>query len=162
MRTYFSALLLFSFVGLPATAQETVYLIRHAEKELSGSDPALTPAGRQRAADWADMLRNVGLDKIFTSDALRTRETGGIIATALDLPRSALPRRDIVGLIDTLEFDHAEDTILVVGHAETIPGILESLGASESLSIEKDEFDNLFILVRPASAESALIHLRMP
>ncbi|NNK77806.1 MAG: histidine phosphatase family protein [Litoreibacter sp.] len=108
------------------------------------------------------MLQDVGLDAIITSDALRTQETGGIIAEALDLQTSALPRGDVAGLVDTLEFDHEEDTVLLVAHAETIPRILEYLGVFEDITIDQGEFTNLFVVIGPSSDDPAYIHLLMP
>ena len=132
------------------------------EKELSGDDPALTAEGRKRAADWATMLGKVGVDAVFTSDALRTKETGSIIAAELDLEANALPTNDTAGLVDTLEFDHEGETVLVVAHAETIPSILGLLGVRESITIDQSDFDNLFIVQRPSSEEQVFIHLTMP
>lgn len=162
MRILCAGLILSLATGFTAAAQEAVYLIRHGEKEISGTDPALTPEGRQRAADWAVMLGNIGLDTIFTSDALRTQETGGIIADALDLETSALSRGDIAGLVDTLEFDHDEDTVLVVAHAETIPLILKYFGVLEDVAIDQSEFANLYVVLEPSSDNPTYIHLLMP
>jgi broad specificity phosphatase PhoE len=162
MQTYIFSLFLLLATGSHAIAQDAVYLIRHGEKELSGGDPALTPEGRKRAADWAEMLGNVGVDAVLTTDALRTKETGGIIAAELDLEANALPTNNVAGLVDTLEFDHEGETVLVVAHAETIPRILELLGVLESITVEQSEFDNLFIVQRPSSEEPVFIHLIMP
>lgn len=162
MRAIVLSLLLLVSTGLPAGAQHAVYLIRHAEKALTGTDPALTPEGRQRAADWAEMMRHAGLDAIITSEAMRTRETGAIIGAALGLPQTALPGADITGLVSVLEFDHAAETVLVVGHSNTIPLILDRLGAPNDITIEEDDFANLYVLTRPLSDDPVLIRLRMP
>ncbi|UWQ14779.1 histidine phosphatase family protein [Aliiroseovarius sp. M344] len=162
MRMFYAGLLLFFSTGSPAEAQDAVYLIRHGEKELSGADPALTPEGRKRAAAWAVLLRNVGLDVIITSDALRTQQTGGIIADALSLQTSALPKGDVAGLVDTLEFGHSEGTALIVAHAETIPRILEHLGVFEAVTIKQTEFANLYVVLEPTSDDPKFIHLLMP
>lgn len=162
MQVHILSLLMLLVTGSYVGAQDAVYLIRHGEKELSGDDPALTAEGRKRAVDWAEMLGNVGVGAVLTSDALRTKETGGIIANELDLEANALPTNDVAGLVDTLEFDHEGETVLVVAHAETIPRILELLGVLESISIEQSEFDNLFIVQRPSSEEPVFIHLIMP
>lgn len=162
MRFLCAVLILNLATGFSAAAQEAVYLIRHGEKELSGTDPVLTPEGRQRAADWAEMLRNVGLDAIITSDALRTQETGGIIANALGLEINALPKGDVAGLVDSLEFDHEEETVLIVAHAETIPQILEYMGVLEDVAIDQSEFGNLYVVLRSSSDSPTYIHLLMP
>ncbi|RYH09601.1 histidine phosphatase family protein [Tropicimonas sp. IMCC6043] len=162
MREFCIGLWLLVATSVPAAAQDAVYLIRHCEKELSEDDPALTPEGRQRAANWAEMLQHVGLDAVITSNALRTRETGGIIADALGLDVTALPGGDTAGLLDVLEFDHEEDSVLIVAHAETIPGILESLGVMEDVTIDQSEFDNLFAVLGPSSDAPAYVRLLMP
>lgn len=162
MRVFSIGLLLFVATSFSAAAQDAVFLIRHCEKELSGADPALTTEGRQRAADWAEMLQHAGLDAIITSDALRTQETGGIIADALGLQANALPRADTAGLVDVLEFEHEEDTVLIVAHAETIPGILKSLGVLEDVTIDQGEFANLFAVLGPSSEAPVYVHLLMP
>jgi phosphohistidine phosphatase SixA len=149
-------------VGLPATAQEAVYLIRHAEQELSGNDPSITEAGKARAASWAKMLQYVGLDVIYTSDAKRTQQTGRIIADRLGLSLNSMNRAETVGLTDKLSFDHEEDTVLIVGHAETIPGILQNLGVSGNIEVSQSDFANLFMLFHPGADEVRLIRLRMP
>ena len=97
---------------------------------MEGADPDITEAGRDRAAAWARLLSDAGLDLVITSDAKRTRETGGIIAEHLGLPTDSLPAADVAGLVDMLEFDHAEDRVLIVGHTETIPGMLELLAGA--------------------------------
>ena len=148
--------------GFATKAQEAVYIIRHAVKELTGNDPAITDEGKARASAWAEMLEHVGLDVVFTSDAKRTHQTGAIIAETLGLPLNSVSRSDTAGLIDALSFDHEEDTVLVVGHAETIPSILESLGAFEEIEVSQADFANLFILFQPEVDDPRLIRLRMP
>lgn len=162
MRMFCAGLLLIFSTGYSAAAQDAVYLIRHAEKELSGPDPALTPEGRKRAEDWAVMLGDVGLDAIITSDAIRTQETGEIIAEAIGLQASALPKSDVAGLVDALEFDHDQDTVLIVAHAETIPRILENLGVVTDVTVDQSEFANLYVVLRPSSENPTYIHFLMP
>ena len=162
MRMFCAGLLLIVSTGFSAAAQDAVYLIRHAEKELSGPDPALTPEGRQRAEDWAVMLGHVGLDTVITSDAIRTQETGAIIAEAIGIRSSALPKSDVAGLVDALEFDHDEETVLIVAHAETIPRILENLGVLADVTVDQSEFANLYVVLGASSDNLMYIHLLMP
>ena len=49
-------------------AQEAVFVIRHAEQELTGLvDAGLRPEGRERATDWATILGPSGLDLVVTT-----------------------------------------------------------------------------------------------
>ena len=143
-------------------AQETIFVIRHTEKAAEGVDPDITEAGRERAAAWARLLSDAGLDHVFTSDAKRTQETGKIIAGHLGLPIDSLPVADITDLVDTLEFDHEHQNVLIVGHTETIPGILERLGAEDQVKLGQEDYDNLFVLVATGSDKRRVIRLHMP
>ncbi|WP_417733430.1 phosphoglycerate mutase family protein [Roseovarius sp.] len=162
MRALLPPLLAAMGLSCAAAAQEAVYVIRHAEKELTGDDPSITDEGEARAAAWAEMFQNVELDVVFTSDAKRTQETGNIIANRLGLPTHSVDRADTAGLIDMLSFDYDESTVLVIGHAETIPGILESLGAFNEIEISQSDFANLFLLLPTDTEEPHLIRMRMP
>lgn len=68
----------------------------------------------------------------------------------------------VPGLIDLLSFDHEQDTVLVVGHAETIPGILEGLGVFTNIDISQTDFANLFVVLQPGADDTRLIRIRMP
>ena len=74
-------LLLLFIVGLsiPSFAQDTytIYLVRHAEKEVSEDnprDPGLTPCGQERAASIANFLDDVNIDVVFSTDYIRTKK----------------------------------------------------------------------------------------
>jgi len=59
------------------------YLVRHAEKELDGDDPALSDAGYARADALAGVLRDVTLAAIYSTD---TRRTAVAIRGSRELP----------------------------------------------------------------------------
>ena len=146
----------------PASAQETVFVIRHAEKELEGLDPALTIEGRERAAKWAEMLAQIRFDVVATSDAQRTIQTGTIISDKFGLELLSFPRAETTALVDELSFEYEDGTVLVVGHAETIPHIIAALGVPNDVAIDQSDFANLFVVQGISTSEPSLIHLRMP
>lgn len=145
-----------------SAAQDRVLLIRHAEKETTGSDPALTDVGRQRAVDWSVMLKDAGIDAVYSSEFTRTRMTAGIIADTLGIPRHEHPAADAIGLIDLLGFDHEGETVLVVGHTDTIPRLLAQYGVDQVMAIPEDRFDNLFFVVPSQEGPPVFVHFRMP
>ncbi len=154
-------LILFSFSALPpAHAQEVVYLIRHAEQVLDVEDPPLTEAGHQRAKAWAALLRDANIKVIYTSKKRRTKQTGEPIAQALNIPLETLPRRDVSGLVERLRTRHADDAILIVSHSRTVPTLLSELGHWEDVTIERDDYDNLFIVVPQSESDPFVLRLR--
>ncbi len=155
--------ILFSFAALPAAhAQKVVYLIRHAEQALDIEDPPLTEAGHQRAKAWAGILRDAGIKVVYTSKKRRTKQTGEPIAQALNIPLETMPRRDVAGLVDRLRTRHADDAVLIISHTRTIPKLVKELGHSEEVTIERDDYDNLFIIVPQSERDPLVLRLRYP
>ena len=156
-------IILSSFAALPAAhAQKVVYLIRHAEQVLDVDDPPLTVAGHQRAKAWAGILRDAGIKVVYTSKKRRTKQTGEPIAQALNIPLETMPRRDVAGLVDRLRTRHADDAVLIVGHSRTIPKLVKELGHSEEVTIERDDYDSLFIVVPQSERDPLVVRLRYP
>ncbi len=152
-----------NFAVLPAAhAQEVVYLIRHAEQVLDVEDPPLTEAGHQRAKAWAAILRDANVKVIYTSKKRRTKQTGESIAQALNIPLETMTRRDVAGLVDRLRTRHADDAALIVSHSRTIPKLLKELGHSEEVTIERDDYGDLFIVVPQSEIGPLVLRLRYP
>ncbi len=139
---YLSNLLLITTL-LTSCSTTTVYIVRHAEKVDETDSTDLSPVGRQRAIALADMLANKGIDSIFTTPFRRTRQTAEPLAQRLSLPivaYAAKPNDVLVNRINHIR----NQTVLVVGHSNTILEIAGGLGAKPTLSkIESGDFDNL-------------------
>jgi broad specificity phosphatase PhoE len=145
--------------ALPERAQEVVFLVRHAEKADESKDTALSAAGLARARALADKLRDAGVTAIYTSEFKRTRQTAQPLAEALKLTPRAHPAADRAGLVALLHREHPNDRLLVVGHSNTVAGIIAAFGVPEKIAIAEDEFDDLFVLVPQASGPPMLLHL---
>ena len=134
-------------VSSSVNAQEAVFVIRHAEEELTGSvDAGLRPEGLERAADWAKILRPSGLDLVVTTEIERSRATGAIIAEALGVPRVESSSGSSPAIAEFLRENYPEDVILVVGHTETIPKLLRSFGHPDKVRISRSAYGWLFIV----------------
>ena len=159
----FILIILFGFAALAAVqAQEAVYLIRHAEQVLDVADPPLTDAGQQRANAWADILRDAEIKVVYISKKRRTKQTGEPIAQALNIPLETMTRRDVAGLVERLRTRHADDAALIVSHSRTIPKLLKEFGHLEDVTIERDDYDNLFIVVPRSESDPLVLRLRYP
>lgn len=128
-------------------AQEAVYVIRHAEQELTGTvDAGLRIEGRERATNWATILRPSGIDLVVTTEIKRSRATGAIIAEALGVPQVEFSKGGSSSIAKFLRESYPEDVILVVGHSGTIPKLLRSFGYSDTFPISKSAYGWLFIV----------------
>lgn len=123
------------------------YLVRHAEKELEGDDPALSEAGYERANELAAILRDIEFDGIYSSDTRRTRDTAAPTADAAKLDIKIYNPRALTDFAQ--EFSDKAGNYLIVGHSNTTPQLAEALGGEGGAPIiEETEYDRLYVLTR--------------
>lgn len=129
-----------------ASDTTTVILVRHAEKSSEpADDPGLSSLGIFRAKALAGWLRDSGIGFIYVSQYLRTKETANPVAEATGAVVHELPAGDIDGLVDILRSDHRGETVLVIGHSNTLPEIIRGLGGEIS-DIDESDYSRLIIV----------------
>ena len=126
-------------------ATTTLLVVRHADRPDTGED-ALTPAGVVRAEALAHAARLAGVAAIYHSNTVRTRDTAAPLAAALGLTPVEYPAADAAGVVADVFADHRGETVLVVGHSNTVPQILSAAGGPSLPDIDDEEFDRLFVL----------------
>lgn len=160
---YFLCLGLFGLVLLPAcSAQRAIILVRHAEKiadDLNGIDVPLSKAGQERARLLAEMLKDSGITVIYATDTVRTRDTARPTAKALRLPIKMLNQRNPEAAVKRMQQDNADDIVLIVGHADTLPGLLEALGYHRGIRIPSNDYTNLFVVIPHAGKAPSVIRV---
>ncbi|MCH7474627.1 MAG: hypothetical protein IIA27_08125 [Gemmatimonadetes bacterium] len=60
----------------------------------------------------------------------------------------------------TIRRDHAGDVVLVVGHSNTIPGVVNALGAGPFENLTEEEYDDLFVVTLTADGGASVVRLR--
>jgi broad specificity phosphatase PhoE len=140
-------------------AQPVVFVVRHAEKQPAGKDPALSPAGEARARALAALLGNAEVGAIYTSELRRTAQTAEPLAKARGIAPRVFPARDVTALVRVLR-EHPSERALVVGHSDTVPKILAALGCSEKITLADQEYDALFVVVPHEGGGAMLVRLR--
>ncbi len=138
-----------------AFGQATIYLVRHAEKMADvGKDPDLSPAGRQRAQNLARLLAEAEIKHIYVTSWKRTQETAAPLAEMLHLqPEITTETESLVPKLKS-----ADGNVLVVGHTNTIPAMLQALGVRAAITLDENAYDNLFILPRGDPASFIRLH----
>lgn len=155
-----------------AAAQQSIVLVRHAERQRGEGDDSLSDAGRQRAERLAGLLKDAGITHVFVSDLRRTIETAEPLARLRNVSpsRIAIPaqgRRKIspselqvrATLLAISKLPRTA-VVLVVGHSNTVPMFLARLGHAPSIQIAEAEFDNVFIVTPRATRAPSVIRLR--
>jgi rhodanese-related sulfurtransferase/phosphohistidine phosphatase SixA len=142
-------------------AQEVIYVTRHAEQVEVGDDPPLTQAGLQRAHALAEFVQNAGITAIYTTEAERTRQTAEPVAAALRLSIRQVPREDTDALIARLRQEEPQGRVLVVGHSRTVPRILKALGYPKEITIDKQDYADVFVVVPNSEDTPLVLHQRL-
>jgi broad specificity phosphatase PhoE len=139
-------------------SQSTVFIVRHAEKADNSKDAELSEAGRSRAEVLANMLRDSKISVNYTTEFKRTQQTAGPLAKALGLAVTTLPAENHAALVAKLRTSTANS--LVVGHGNTIPGVIKALGISELVKISDSDYDNLLVVVLGEKPYLIRLHYR--
>lgn len=63
-------------------------------------------------------------------------------------------------LKDHILAHHAGQTVLVVGHADTVPELIRLLGGPSMPNIDDCEFDNLFVLIKHSATAAIVTKLK--
>jgi 2,3-bisphosphoglycerate-dependent phosphoglycerate mutase len=140
----------------------TVILVRHAEKAGATGDVPLSPAGITRAKELVRVLAGTSIAAIYVTPYVRTEQTAEPLATAHHLDPVIVKNmdtyaRDVVGAILR---DHKGDTVVVVGHSNTTPQVIRTLGIPNPPEIADGEYDGLFIVSVADGAAAKLVTLR--
>lgn len=130
----------------------TIYLARHAETVGEDDTRRLSEEGRARAEALADALQAQAkepMERIFSTDYPRTLETAQPIADRLGLEVELYDPRDLPAFAERLK--SMGQTVLVIGHSNTTPALVELLGGEPGEPIdEPSEFDRLYRVEVPS------------
>jgi phosphohistidine phosphatase SixA len=154
--------------AMASAAPTTVIVVRHAERApVEGNDPPLAPIGGVRAEALRDALRAAGVTAVYTTQLLRTRLTADPLVRQLGLSPTIIA---VAGPADVhaaevarrVLAEQAGGVALVVGHSNTVPGIIRALGGISLGQLPDSAYDDLFIVNVPAAGAGAtrMIHAR--
>jgi broad specificity phosphatase PhoE len=150
----------------------TVYLVRHAERaDEPRQDPPLTEKGAARSQELARILSNANIKTVITSQFLRTKQTAEPLAKQVNVPVTSIslsvnpanPR--MISEQSTAEvtnkiLERAGESVLVVGHSNSIPDIIKMLGGDVSPVIDEKKHDDLFVVTVYGNGKAKVAHLK--
>lgn len=155
--------LLFSLTSLSAQQKgaTVVYLVRHAEKDLSNpgdKNPPLTEQGKIRAQHLADKLKKKKIEAIYSTKFDRTMSTVKPLSNQTKLPVKTYYGVDYEALKKLIEADKGK-ILVICGHSDNLIPIIKSLGATPPVEkIADDEYDNLFkVIITPDGKATASV-----
>lgn len=172
MKTLFSIFLVVFLVAIGCTtAQEnsttvikepvTIIIVRHAEKMLdSGDDPALTEIGEVRAAKLADMLQNVEVSAIYSTPFLRNKSTVKVVSDQQNVEIQEYDPKMGDDLMKSIIADYAGKTVLVCGHSNSSPMLVNTLTGLNLDKLDESDYGNFYVVKTSELGAGELLHLR--
>jgi broad specificity phosphatase PhoE len=138
-----------------------IIVVRHGEKSTSDPrDPDLSEAGQARASALAQALAGAPVGAIYATQFRRTHQTAEPLARNLGLTIQSRPididhptgyAPDLAKHLRTL----SGQTVLVVGHSNTVPDIVAALTGKAVPPIADTEYTRLYVITLPATGGPA-------
>ena len=124
------------------------YFIRHAEKDRSDStnkNPSLTIQGLERANKWALFFKDKNIAAVYSTNYKRTQQTALPIAKEQNLEIISYISKELIS--EKFIADNKGKNIVIVGHSNTTPELVNSLlGEKKYEDIADRENNNVFIV----------------
>lgn len=149
-------------VAAQSRGDKLVFIVRHAERaSATDPDPSLSEAGKARAAALAAALRDAQVTDILVTSRKRTQETAALVADARQLIAHVVPlspnTADHIAAVAAAVREAKGNAVLVVGHSNTVTGIIAALGAPKLPDLCDAQYASLFIVRLPARGAPSLI-----
>ena len=137
----------------PEAQGVTLYIVRHAEKQAPGEDapederedPPLSQRGELRALSLTEDLPVESITAIYVTKTRRAEDTASAVAAITGKEPLYYNPKDLEGTIRQLRHYYGE-SLLVVGHSNTIPPLLEALGVEQVQPIAEDQYGDLWVV----------------
>lgn len=138
----------------------TIYVVRHAEKQTSDFDTPLSSVGEQRAQALAEELAGGGVQRIYATARRRTQQTVRPLAERLKLDVVVLEPNAIDSLVQRIKAEERGKVVLVAGHNNTVPSIVQGLSGQAVDPIPESVFDRLYRVELPKEGPAVVTVLR--
>lgn len=132
-------------------------LVRHFEKIEDVEDPGLTEGGQKRAENLAKVLDQSGIQKIYSTQYNRTKQTAEPVAKLTGFTVDYYDPRDLQNFAE--ELLARQKSALIVGHSNTTPALITLLGGKAKVIAEKDYGEVFFISIDETIIKQSSIHI---
>lgn len=144
----FCLLVMVAIMGFGTQAQTTVWIVRHAEKDLKNPadpDPALSVEGQDRAKDLASLMLPKRVLAVYSTPFKRTMQTAEPTAYGHGVTVQTYDPADPAALASSVLRQHKGGSVLIIGHSNTVLELVESFGIKRPIpALSEDDYDYIF------------------
>ncbi len=143
-------------IGQAQTTPSVIFIVRHCEKAMESTDnPNLAEEGKKRATHLAEILKNTGIEAVYSTNYKRTMQTAEPLATVLKItPNAYEPREAAFGEM----LRKSGKKVLVVGHSNTVPDLLNQLTGTNNYQ-PNDGYGDLWVVTMVADQPPVVLKL---
>lgn len=136
---------------------KTIYIVRHAEKQLYGDDPELLVAGTVRSNKLSQILSDQEIAHIFSTHYKRTRLTAMPTANEAGVKIESYDPKNHDALVEQLR--GLEGNILVVGHSNTVSQLANYfVGDGEKYDdLDDSEYNFIYMVTIEKDGSSSVV-----
>lgn len=142
-------LVFFSFNQVQAIGANStsfsIYLVRHAEKQITQKDPELTRCGLLRATNIAKQLELIKFDHVYSTKYKRTKQTAAPIAQQENITTEYYDPSHLPEFANALIAKQKNS--LVVGHSNTTAVLAGLLVAESGEAFDESVYDRIYQVV---------------
>jgi broad specificity phosphatase PhoE len=143
-------------IGQAQTTPSVIFIVRHCEKAMESTDnPNLAEEGKKRATHLAEILKNAGIEAVYSTNFKRTMQTAEPLANAMKLSPAAYEPRD-ANFGEQLR--KSGKKVLVVGHSNTVPDLLNQLTGTKNYQ-PNDGYGDLWVVTMLADQPPVVLKL---
>lgn len=118
------------------------YVMRHLHTPEGVTDPDLAAEGRRQAQLLAGFFELDPPAAIYVSPTKRAQQTAEPLARSLGLTPKIYNPSDTPALVASVKAETGN--VLIVGHSNTVPDIVEQLGGTRPEPIAHDQFGDIW------------------
>lgn len=158
MMSWMIAALMAVMLGAAALAtlpsMPTVYVMRHLNTPEGERDPNLTDTGKASAQALVHWFHGKPVGAIYVSDYKRTRQTAEPLATERGIMLKLYDPRDTPALVARIKAETVP--VLIVGHSNTVPDIVEALGDARPEPLGHHDFGDIWTVADGTTGRARL------
>lgn len=128
------------------TQDKVIYLVRHAEKDLTDTtdNPALTADGIARSEELVNVLKAEKIDGFYSTKYQRNMNTLQPLAKLKSKDIQVYEWHDWEPMLEIIK-KSTDETFIISGHGDNLLPMIVYLGAEQPLEkLGHEEYDNIF------------------
>jgi phosphohistidine phosphatase SixA len=153
-----AAVLALTGAGMAAAGPESapIYVMRHLDTPEGERDPDLTERGQKGAWALVEWFQGKPLSVIYVSDFRRTRQTISALNGERQIRLRLYDPADTAGLVARVKAETGP--VLIVGHSNTVPDIVEQLGGERPAALAHPDFGDVWTVEAKATRRDRLTY----